>query len=50
MLFALVGEVGDKYDTLQVDKKHLVLYIAAVLHCGTAAVIHNINKRKDFYY
>ena len=49
MLSALAREVGDKYGTEQVDLKQLI-YIAAVLLVGTAAVIHNINKRKDFYY
>ena len=46
MLFALAGEVGDKYGTEQVDLKHLI-YIAAALLVGAAAVIHNINKRKE---
>ena len=46
MLFALAGEVGDKYGTEQVDLKHLI-YIAAALLVGASAVIHNINKRKE---
>lgn len=49
MLLTLAGEVGDKYGTEQVDLKHLI-YIAVALLVGTAAVIHKINKRKDFYY
>lgn len=48
MLFALAGEVRDKYGTEQVDLKHLI-YIAAALQVGTAAVIHNLNKRKDIF-
>lgn len=47
MLSVLAGEVGDKYGTEQVDLKHLI-YIAAALPSGAAAVIHNINNRKDF--
>ena len=48
MLSALAGEVGDKYGTEQVDLKHLIY--AAALQVGAAAVIHKIDKRKDFYY